>query len=68
MLGGTYFFTVTLKNRKASYLTEHIDLLRESMKEVKNKKPYKIDAIVILPDHIHAIWTLPENDVDYVDR
>ena len=32
------------------------------------QRPFQIDAIVILPDHIHCIWTLPENDVDFSTR
>ncbi len=66
--GGTYFFTVTLKDRKSSLLIEHIDSLRQSFKYTQTKYPFSVDAIVILPDHIHAIWTLPENDNDYPRR
>lgn len=49
-------------------MVEKIDLLRECIKTVKDRHPFKIDAIVILPDHIHTIWTLPENDYDYAKR
>lgn len=66
--GATYFFMVNLQNRQSTYLIDHIDLLRESFIEVKNKKPYKTDAIVVLPDHLHSTWTLPKGDVDYADH
>ena len=66
--GGTYFFTVNLNNRKASLLTDHIDLLRECIANVKFRYPFHIDAMVVLPEHLHAIWTLPENDSAYASR
>src|SRR5450755_75636 len=66
--GGCYFFTVTLKNRKSKTLIEHIDLLRASMKQVQKENFYEIKAIVVLPEHLHCIWQLPENDSDYPQR
>ena len=63
--GGTYFFTVNLAERKRMLLVDHIDVLRSVMEKVKKAHPFRIDAMVILPDHLHAIWTLPEGDVDY---
>ena len=60
--GATYFFTVNLKNRKANYLINYIEPLRESFRTIKKQYPFKIEAIVILPDHLHTIWTLPAND------
>lgn len=66
--GGTYFFTLTLSNRKSQLLTEHIDILRQSIANVKTAHPFNIDAIVILPDHLHLLLTLPENDQDYPNR
>lgn len=63
--GGKYFFTVTLKDRRSQLLLKEIDLLRESMKVTRLRYPYSIEAIVILPDHIHAIWQLPDNDANY---
>jgi putative transposase len=47
---------------------DHIDLLRSAMHKVKALHPFYIDAIVILPDHLHAIWTLPEGDDGYPMR
>ena len=49
-------------------LTDHIDLLRESVRKVKKHRPFHIDAWVVLPEHLHCIWTLPEGDEDYAGR
>lgn len=66
--GGCYFFTVVLEDRTSNLLIEKIDLLRTCIKQVKARHPFNINAIVILPDHIHTIWTLPEHDQDYAKR
>ncbi|TQV86731.1 REP-associated tyrosine transposase [Aliikangiella coralliicola] len=66
--GGTYFFTVNLAERNKTLLTDHIDDLRNAFKNVKATHPMIIDAIVVLPDHLHAIWTLPGNDADFSTR
>jgi len=66
--GGTYFFTVNLQDRSSRLLTDQIDLLRQCFSEVKQSHPFHIDAIVILPDHLHAIWTLPPDDDNYAMR
>jgi putative transposase len=66
--GGTYFFTVNLAERKRTLLVDHIDALRTVMKKVKAMHPFSIDAMAILPDHLHAVWTLPEGDADYPVR
>jgi len=63
--GGTYFFTVNLAERNRTLLVEHVDVLREAFRAVKQAHPFMIDAIVVLPDHLHAVWTLPENDHDF---
>ena len=63
--GGTYFFTATLRDRHSRALTEHIDLLREAFRSARRKAPFQIIAAVVLPDHLHTIWTLPEGDADY---
>nr|WP_264774033.1 transposase [Coxiella burnetii] len=65
---GTYFFTVNLLERRRSLLIDHIDQLRLSFSQVKLNHPFKIEAIVILPDHLHMIMTLPENDAKYSQR
>lgn len=66
--GGTYFFTVTLRNRRLSTLVDRIDDLRESVRYARKKKPFRIDAWVVLPEHIHAVLTLPANTHDYPGR
>jgi putative transposase len=66
--GGTYFFTVNLAERNRSLLVEHVDILRRVVKEVKQHHPFRIDAFVVLPDHLHAMWTLPQDDADYPTR
>ena len=66
--GGVYFFTVALQNRRAKLLTTHIDALRSAFHSCKQKTPFKILAIVIMPDHLHTVWKLPENDDNYTQR
>ncbi|MGB9429352.1 MAG: transposase [Gammaproteobacteria bacterium] len=66
--GGTYFFTVNLADRRATYLTDYIEMLHASIEMVRNRHPFNIDAMVVLPDHLHAIWTLAPNDDDYPRR
>ena len=60
--GGTYFFTVNLLDRRRALLTDEIDHLRAAFARVREAHPYHIDAIVVLPDHLHCIWTLPPED------
>ena len=66
--GDTYFFTVRLLNRKSSLLTEHISAFGEAFRQTRSRKPFHVDAWVVLPDHAHAIWTLPPGDVDCASR
>jgi putative transposase len=66
--GGTYFFTLTLLDRRHRLLVDHVDLLRDSMRCVRELNPWRVDAIVVLPDHMHLISTLPENDQNYPQR
>jgi len=67
--GATCFFTVNCLHRtRDGVLTDHIDQLRSSFLEVKDKHPFTIDAIVVLPDHLHCIWTLPAHDGDFSKR
>ena len=66
--GACYFFTVTLLDRASLLLVERINDLREAMRSVRMERPFNIDAVVILPDHLHCIWTLPPGDVDYALR
>ena len=66
--GGTWFFTVNLAERNKTLLVDEFDLLRDVMNKVKQQHPFKIDAMAVLPDHLHAIWTLTENDNDFSTR
>ena len=66
--GGTFFFTVTLADRRSSALVDHVDLLRGAFRTAHKRKPFVVDAIVILPDHLHAILTLPPEDADFSGR
>ncbi|MDB5859344.1 MAG: transposase like family protein [Ramlibacter sp.] len=63
--GATYFFTVTLQDRQSRWLTEHIGILRRCLALTKAKHPFHIDAMVVLPEHLHAVWTLPEDDANF---
>ncbi|MFV1997206.1 MAG: transposase [Acidiferrobacterales bacterium] len=67
--GATWFFTVNCAERRGNrLLVENIDLLRRVFRKVKNNHPFHIDAIVVLPDHLHCIWSLPPGDADYKTR
>ncbi len=68
LAGATVFFTVTLADRSSSVLVEHVDALREAVRVTKAERPFGIDAWVVLPDHLHCVWTLPEGDGDYAVR
>lgn len=57
-LGATYFFTVNLADRKSTLLTEHIEVLRDAVRRIRQSHPFDIIAMVVLPDHLHAIWRL----------
>ena len=66
--GGTYFFTVNLLDRSRPLLVERIDLLRAAVRRVHELRPFHIDAWVVLPEHRHTLWTLPEGDAGYRGR
>ena len=66
--GGTYFFTVTLRDRSSRLLVERIDDLRAAYARVQRDRPFTTEAIVVLPEHLHCIWTLPDGDADYSGR
>jgi len=66
--GGTWFFTVNLAERNKTILVDEFDLLRDVMNKVKQQHPFKLGAMVVLPDHLHAIWTLPPDDNDFSTR
>jgi len=67
--GGTFFFTVVTYKRHPFFAEEPaITLLDKCFQIAASEHPYAIDAIVILPDHLHCIWTLPDNDSDFSTR
>jgi putative transposase len=66
--GGSYFFTVNLADRRSRLLTENIELLRSAFRYARERHTFTIDAIVVLPDHLHTIWSLPEGDSDFALR
>jgi putative transposase len=66
--GGTYFFTVTLADRTSSALVDHVSALRMAFRITRHERPFTLEAVVILPDHLHAIWTLPLGDSDFSGR
>jgi len=66
--GGSYFFTVNLADRRARLLTENVEALRAAFRYVRSRHPFAVEAIVVLPEHLHAIWILPPNDADYALR
>ena len=66
--GGTWFFTVNLRNRRSQLLTTQYQTLRNAIIKVKQARPFEINAWVVLPEHMHCIWTLPESDDDFSSR
>jgi len=68
VLGGTFFFTVNLRDRRSDLLVAEIDVLRAAVRVVRRRAPFHIDAWVVLPEHMHCMWTLPEEDEDFSGR
>jgi putative transposase len=66
--GGTFFFTVTLADRTSQALTDHITALRTALQQTRHSHPFAVDAVAVLPDHLHMVMTLPEGDADYSHR
>jgi putative transposase len=66
--GASYFFTANLADRRLRLLTDNIDLLRTAFRYARSRRTFSIDAIVVLPDHLHTIWTLPDEDGDFAVR
>ncbi|MCP1315009.1 MULTISPECIES: transposase [unclassified Halomonas] len=67
--GGTYFFTVVTCRRQPLLAKEsNITALGRAFRRVRHARPFTLDAFVILPDHLHCLWTLPEGDADYSSR
>ena len=68
LAGGTFFFTATLADRTSSVLTDHVAALRLAVIATRREHAFTIDAVVILPDHLHIVMTLPEGDADFPNR
>lgn len=66
--GATIFFTVNLADRDGDLLVRHVDLLRDAVRATRAERPFGIEAWIVLPDHLHCIWTLPAGDADYSTR
>ncbi|MGH7093189.1 MAG: REP-associated tyrosine transposase [Stellaceae bacterium] len=63
--GATYFFTLNLRDRTSDLLVTRIDSLRHAVRQTRSRRPFHIDARVVLPDHMHCLWTLHEGDSDF---
>lgn len=66
--GATVFFTVALQDRGSRVLVEEVDRLREAVRVTREERPFGVAAWVVLPDHMHTVWMLPEGDADYGRR
>jgi putative transposase len=66
--GGCYFFTVNLEDRDSDLLVRHVAVLRGAVARTRALHPFRIDACVVLPNHLHCVWTLPEGDCDFSTR
>ncbi|GAB3758156.1 transposase [Ramlibacter monticola] len=66
--GPLWFFTLTLQDRSARWLVEHVDLLRAAVAHARSRHPFHIEAMVVLPEHLHALWRLPVDDSDFSTR
>lgn len=66
--GASVFFTVALAERGSDLLVREIGRLREAVAATRAERPFGIDAWVVMPDHLHCVWTLPEGDAEYSVR
>ncbi|MBK4216060.1 transposase [Paracoccus caeni] len=66
--GVPIFFTVALADRGGRLLVDHVATLRRAVEVTRAERPFGIEAWVVLPDHLHCIWRLPEGDCDYSTR
>ncbi len=66
---GSFFFTLVTERRRPIFArADVVAVLRESILRVRRSRPFELDAIVVLPDHMHCIWTLPPGDADFATR
>jgi putative transposase len=67
--GASYFFTVVIWRRRAILCRPEVRAaLRAAMRDELRRRPFSLDAVVVLPDHLHCVWALPEGDCDFPDR
>lgn len=66
--GGCWFFTVNLLDRRKTLLVDQIETLREAVAATRRSHTFTIDAFVVLPDHLHAVLSLPNGDSDFSTR
>lgn len=67
--GASYFFTVVTKNRVPLFTSYNaVETLRAAFRDVQLSRPFVIDGIVVLPDHLHCIWSLPHGDANFPTR
>lgn len=66
--GASVFFTVTLQDRGGQLLVDEVARLREAVAVTRAERPFQIDAFVVLPDHLHCVWTLPAGETDFSTR
>ena len=66
--GARIFFTVALQSRGSDTLVREVETLRAAVTQTRAERPFRIDAWVVMPDHMHAVWTLPDRDADYAVR
>ena len=69
LTGSTYFFTVVAHRRRSIFCNPSVrSTLSQAIRFVRDIRPFMIDAWILLPDHMHCIWTLPDGDTDYSTR
>jgi putative transposase len=67
--GGSYFFTLVAHDRRPILTSENVRAaLRAALQAVRDEHPFLVEAWVLLPDHLHCLWRLPEGDADYSFR
>ena len=66
--GVPIFFTVALARRGGNLLVREVEVLRRAVRETRRERPFTVDAWVVMPDHMHAVWRLPDGDADYSTR
>lgn len=66
--GRSYFFTVRRADPHSRLLTEQISAFGEAIRQARARRPFHVDAWVVLHNHAHTIWTLPPGDEDHAGR